>query len=246
MADDVRPGDPGAVPDHSRSLERLLALLQLADGLFPAGGFAHSLSLETYAQAGLVRDGAGVAAFLTAQLEGTAGPTDAVAVACAARFAAEGPLDAFLDLDARLDAMRWVPEPRAASVQMGRQTLRTAAMASPAPILDALNSAVADGRAPGHHAMVFGAVLGSHGVEPKMAAAAYLHTVAALVVNAALRLLPVGQAEGQRVIAAARPCIARLAERAADAGVDDLWSFAPALEIAGLRHAALEARLFRS
>ena len=32
-------------PDHA-----FLTLLQFADGLFPAGGFAHSLGLETYVQ----------------------------------------------------------------------------------------------------------------------------------------------------------------------------------------------------
>ena len=33
----------------------LLALMQFADGLFPAGGFAHSFGLETYVQDGRVR-----------------------------------------------------------------------------------------------------------------------------------------------------------------------------------------------
>jgi hypothetical protein len=52
----------------------LLALLQLGDGLFPAGGFAHSFGLETYAQEGRVRDRVGLEAFVTAHLEGAAGP----------------------------------------------------------------------------------------------------------------------------------------------------------------------------
>lgn len=226
--------------------DQLLAVLQLADGLFPAGGFAHSLGLETYVQAGTVRDAAGLGAFLAAQLEGSAGPTDAAAVACAARFAARGDLDGCLDLDARLDAMRWVPELNAASAQMGRQTLRAAAIACPVPFLEAFARAVAVDRAPGHHATVFGVVLGSQGVDPEAAAAAYLHATAVLAVNAALRLLPLGQVEAQRVLAAARPRIARLAVRAGAASADDLWSFAPGLEMAGLRHADLEARLFRS
>jgi urease accessory protein len=226
--------------------ERLLVLLQLADGLFPAGGFAHSLGLETYVQEGIVHDAAGLAAWLEAQLEASAGPTDAVAVAWAARLAAAGDLQACLDLESRLDAMRWVPELRAASVQMGRQTVRALAAAPAPPVLAAWTVAVADGRAAGHHAVVFGIALGSQGVDPESAAAAYLHASAALVVNAALRLFPLGQAEGQRVLAAVRPRIARLAARAGAAGIDDLWSFAPGAELAGLRHADLEARLFRS
>ncbi|HEY3190519.1 MAG TPA: urease accessory UreF family protein, partial [Solirubrobacteraceae bacterium] len=78
------------------------------------------------------------------------------------------------------------------------------------------------------------------------AAAAYLHSTAALLVGAGLRLLPMGQLEGQRVVASMRESIARLANHAAAASADDMWSFTPGLEIAGIRHAALEGRLFRS
>src|SRR5439155_26795791 len=63
-------------PDHA-----LLTLLQFADGLFPAGGFAHSFGLETYVQDGRVRDREGFEAFIAAHLEGSAGPADAAAAA---------------------------------------------------------------------------------------------------------------------------------------------------------------------
>jgi urease accessory protein UreF len=43
-----------------------------------------------------------------------------------------------------------------------------------------------------------------------------------------------------------RQPIARLARAAAAAGADDMWSFTPGLDIAGIRHAGLESRLFRS
>jgi urease accessory protein len=237
------------------SIDGLLAVLRFADGLFPAGGFAHSFGLETYVQTGMVRDRAGLEEFLNAQLAGSVGPTDAVATACAARFAGRGDLDGWLDLDARLDATRWVPEFRLASRQMGRQTLRVALATVETPFLAALGRAVdlsagGDGcsstPAAGHHATVFGAALGCCGVEAEVAAAAYLHSAAVLVVNAALRLLPLGQVDGQAALAAVQSLIGRLAARAALASADDLWSFTPGLEIAGLHHADLDARLFRS
>jgi urease accessory protein len=68
----------------------------------------------------------------------------------------------------------------------------------------------------------------------------------ALLVNAALRLLPIGQIEGQQTLAALRPLMAGLAEAAGLATPDEMWSFAPGLELAGLRHADLDLRLFRS
>ena len=228
------------------STEQLLAVLQLADGLFPAGGFAHSFGLETYAQEGRVTDRAGLEAFIVAHLDGSAGPADAVAVTGALRAAVDGDHAAWLALDGRLEAMKTVPEFRAASRQMGRQTARVAAAAAPDPFVTALAQAVEDGLTPGHHAAVFGAALGRRGVEAEPAAAAFLYSTAALLVGAGLRLIALGQLEGQTVLTALLPRIARLAAAAAATPVAEMWSFTPALELAGLRHARLEMRLFRS
>jgi urease accessory protein len=228
------------------TLETLLALLHLGDGLFPAGGFAHSFGLETYAQEGRVRDRAGLEAFVRAHLEGAAGPGDAVAVAVASRLADAGDVVAWCELDARLEAMKAVPEFRAASRQMGRQTARVAAALGDDMVLAAIARAIDDDLTPGHHAAVFGAAAGRLGADPEAAAAAYLYSTAALLVGAGLRLLPLGQLDGQRVLAVVRPRIAQLAALAARADADDMWTFTPALELAGLRHANLEMRLFRS
>jgi urease accessory protein len=226
--------------------ETWLAVLQFADGLFPAGGFAHSLGLETYVQDGLVTDRAGLEAFVSAHLEGAAGPADAVAVAAAVRLAGAGDVLGWIELDERLEAMKPVPETREASRQMGRQTLRVAVALGRDAFLADVARAVADGLAPGHHAAVFGAALGRAGAGPALAAAAYLHSTAALLVGAGLRLMALGQVDGQRVLVAVRPRIARLAAAAATTAPADMWSFTPGLELAGLRHATLDRRLFRS
>jgi len=82
--------------------------------------------------------------------------------------------------------------------------------------------------------------------DPEAAATAYLYSATALLVGAALRLLPMGQLEGQRVLWALHPVIERVAREAATRDLDDLWSFAPGIELAGIRHASLDMRLFRS
>jgi urease accessory protein len=225
----------------------LLALLQFGDGLFPAGGFAHSFGLETYAQQGRLRGAADLDALIAAHLDGAAGPADAVAVALAARAALSTDVAALVALDDRLDAMKCVPEFRSASLQMGRQTLRVAAALGEDRVVAALARVVAEGLTPGHHAVVFGAAVGCAGATAAAAATVYLHSTASLLVGAALRLISLGQVDGQRVLAAQRSRIARLAAAAAAAsGPDDMWSFNPGLEIAGIRHASLEMRLFRS
>ena len=224
----------------------LLALLQLGDGLFPAGGFAHSFGLETYAQDGRVSDRDGLEAFVVAHLEGAAGPADAVAVAAAVRAAVERDHQTWLELDGRLEAMKAVPEFRAGSRQMGRQTARVAAATAHDPFVATLARAIEDGLTPGHHAVVFGAALGRRGVDAEAAATAFLYSTAALLIGAGLRLISLGQLEGQKGLTAVLPRVARLASLAAMTPAGEMWSFTPALELAGLRHAELDMRLFRS
>jgi urease accessory protein UreF len=55
-----------------------------------------------------------------------------------------------------------------------------------------------------------------------------------------------GQMEGQRVLWGLHTVIERVARESAARDAGDLWCFAPGIEIAGIRHASLEMRLFRS
>ncbi len=227
-------------------MQHFLSLLQFADGLFPAGVYAHSFGLEECVQSDEVRDAAGVEAFLHAFLRGSAGPTDTVVVLYARRAAAAGDLEAIVSLDATLDAMKAASELREASRQMGRQMLRVAANLQHAPLIDQFARAVGEAITPGHHAVVFGAIGGALNWDSLDMTGAYLYSTSAALVGAALRLLPLGQLAGQRILWNAQPLIAELAQEAQDTTEEDIWSFAPALEIASMRHALLDARLFRS
>jgi urease accessory protein len=142
--------------------------------------------------------------------------------------------------------MKVVREFREASRQMGRQTLRVAATLTSDARLVAYAGDVDRALAPGHHAVAYGLAAAALGWSPEAAATAYLYSATALLVGTALRLLPMGQLEGQRVLWALHPVIERVAREAAIRDVDDLWSFAPGIELAGIRHASLDMRLFRS
>jgi urease accessory protein len=227
-------------------MDRFLSLLQFTDGLFPAGAYAHSFGLESCVQSGEVRDAAGVETFLRAYLEGCAAPTDAVVLLCARRAAADENLASCFALDEMLDAMKAQSELRDASRQMGRQTLRVATHLPCHPLLEEFSNAVAEEITPGHHPVVFGMIGGILGWDALEMTSAYLYSSSAALVGAALRLLPLGQLAGQRIVWNVRPLIATLSEVAQDKRETDMWSFAPGLEIASMRHALLDARLFRS
>jgi len=227
-------------------MKPFLSLLQFADGLFPAGAYAHSFGLEHCVQSGEVADAAGVEAFLHAYLEGCTAPADAVALICARRYAAKKNLAACLALDEMLDAMKAPSELRDASRQMGRQTLRVASHLRDIPLLAEFSDAVASEATPGHHPVVFGMIGGVLDWDAQEMLSAFLYSTSAALVGAALRLLPLGQLAGQRILWNAQPLIATLAEEAQHKSEADMWSFAPMLEIASMQHALLDARLFRS
>jgi urease accessory protein len=142
--------------------------------------------------------------------------------------------------------MKPVREFREASRQMGRQTLRVAAALTEDTRLVTYAGDVDRSLAPGHHAVAYGLAAAALGWTPEATATAYLYSSTALLVGAALRLLSMGQLEGQRVLWSLHPVIERVARDAAARDVGELWSFAPGIELAGIRHAALEMRLFRS
>jgi urease accessory protein len=180
------------------------------------------------------------------QLEGSGGPCDATAAAGALRALARGDLEAGRRLDEALEAMKVVKEFREGSRQMGRQTLRVAASLTGDGRLAAYLDDVNAHRAPGHHAIAFGMVAGTLGWPAQAAAIAFLYSTTALLVGAALRLLPMGQLEGQTVLWSLHPVIERVAREAVERAPDDLWSFTPGLDIQGMLHERLDARLFRS
>ena len=227
-------------------MDSFLSLLQFTDGLFPAGAYAHSFGLEYLIQSGEVSDAVGVEDFLHTFLESSVAPTDAVAMLCAWRAAIADDLATCLALDQRLDAMKTASELRDASRQMGRQTLRVANHMPCHPLLADFSEAVKNDVTPGHHSVIFGMMGGVMTWPPKEMVGAYLYSTSAALVGAALRLMPLGQLAGQRILWNVRPLIAKLAEEIQNKTEPDMWSFAPGLEIASMRHTMLDARLFRS
>jgi urease accessory protein len=75
---------------------------------------------------------------------------------------------------------------------------------------------------------------------------AYLHAVAANLVSAGVRLVPLGQSDGQRVLAALEPVVAAAATRALTTALDDVGGAALRADLASLHHETQYTRLFRS
>jgi urease accessory protein len=78
------------------------------------------------------------------------------------------------------------------------------------------------------------------------ALAGYAFSWAEAVTSAAVRLVPLGQNAGQRLLLAAGDAIQRLVPRALALTDEDLGAAAPGQALASARHETLYSRLFRS
>ena len=106
---------------------------------------------------------------------------------------------------------------------------------------------VADGQLiTGQNPVAVGVAAAGHGVALDAALPAFLQAVAANWVSAGVRLIPLGQSDGQRVLAALEPVVAATAQRALATALDDIGAAAFRADLAVARHETQYTRLFRS
>ncbi len=112
------------------------------------------------------------------------------------------------------------------------------------PLLDEFLWMVEAGQTPGHASVSLGLTLAAVGWSKEDAIAAFLYQAATGFVAAAMKLLPIGQHEGQRLLERWLEVIERVSHHAAQQRVLQSWS--PVQDIYAMRHNRLESRLFRS
>jgi urease accessory protein len=76
--------------------------------------------------------------------------------------------------------------------------------------------------------------------------AVYLHAFAANLVACATRFAPLGQTEGQAMLASLHPVIGALADWASTAGLDEIGTAALGAELAAMRHEEMDVRIFKT
>jgi len=125
----------------------------------------------------------------------------------------------------------------------GRAFLDAARAAWPVPALERV-LAVCDGSVVLPVAVA--AASAGHGIALVPALHAYLQAVIANLISAGVRLVPLGQTEGQHVLAALEPVVATTAKCALATALDDVGGAAFRADLASMRHETQHTRLFRS
>ena len=214
------------------SLAKLLTWLSPA---FPTGAFAYSHGLEWAVECGDVTGEAALLTWLRDVLRHGAGLTDAILVRHAYRADAAGALAEVAEV-ARAAATSL--ERRAETCGQG-DAFALAAEVWGAPLLRAIGGPVA-------YPVAVGALCRAHGVAEDAATLGLLHAFAANLVGAAVRLIPLGQTAGLRVLAALEPALHEVAGLSRALSLDDIGGACFRSDIAAMRHETQYTRLFRT
>lgn len=216
--------------------QALLRLLTWLSPSFPTGAFAYSHGLEFTADAKLVTDDMDLRSWIADLLAVGSGWNDSVLFAEAWRCARSG--DSVQDVGNLAEALAGSAERHLETMAQGAAFL-TAARQWPCPNLD---------RVPENCALpvAVGTVTGLHDIPLQAALTAYLQAFCSTLVQASLRLLPIGQQDGVGIMADLEKDILAIATRAAVATSDDLGSSMVLSEIMSLKHETQTSRIFRS
>jgi urease accessory protein len=220
-----------------------LPLLIWLSPSFPVGAYAYSHGLEWAVEAGDVVDSASLQGWLVDLLEFGSPRSDAILFSATFRAAVAADWPELMEINALAVALTASAERRLETTAQGTAFVAAARGPWDCEPLRRLEQAPAGAVA---YPVAVAAAAGGHALPLDMSLEAFVLAQAANLISAALRLGPIGQTDGQTILAALLPHIRGLAREARHANIADLGGAAFRSDIAAMRHETQYSRLFRS
>lgn len=216
---------------HMTTDLQMLTLAQWFSPAYPLGAFAYSHGLETAIQQGNVATANDLVVWLRGVLEHGAGRNDCILMCAAYRC----------DTDAELRDVADHARAFCCSAERLRETeLQGAAFCQ-------TTSAISQAKAEDLPLPVaIGSAARQHDLPLETTAAMYLHSFTSNLISAAVRLVPLGQTEGQKALFSLAPLCKSIASQSLHSTLADLSGLAFLSDIASMKHETLEPRIFRS
>ncbi|UWZ40549.1 urease accessory protein UreF [Dactylosporangium roseum] len=220
-----------------------MRLLQFTDSMFPVGAFAFSNALESAVQHRVVHDLPTLHEFVRTATHVAAGG-DGIALLESHRATLAGEAGRVRRADAAVYARKLNEEMRTMTTRMGRKLVEGAAVVVADPILTRHAEEIAAGTVPGTYPVGAGVVFATLGLPEQAAFAAHQYGTAAMILGAAVRLMPIHHLDTQTVLFAVDDTAHQHYERVAVATIEDMSSFAPVTDILAAAHVRARVRMF--
>ncbi|WP_026735316.1 urease accessory protein UreF [Fischerella sp. PCC 9605] len=219
----------------------LLCLLQLASPALPVGGYSYSEGLETLVEDEAIAHPENLKHWLEMELRYGAIRLEAAVMVRAYRSVLAGDFQTLSAWNSWLSAARETEELRASSLGMGRSLAKLLVELKPqiAPIVNAVGNSC-------NYAIAFGIAAAYWQINIQAAVLGYLHSWASNLITAGVKLIPLGQTSGQRLLLEIQPLLSATSVQILSLEDDDLSCCSWGLSLASMRHETLYTRLFRS
>ena len=232
-----------APPAKVTSTAARIRLTTFLSPAFPVGAFSYSHGLEWAIESGVVKNSAALAQWIDDLMRRGSLWSDAVLFKCAYEAASARNETELLAIAELAEALAPSRERHLETMAMGEAFLAAVRAAWPDESLNRL-FVVTGGKIA--YPVAVGAVSAANAISLDDALPVYLNALAANLVSVAVRLVPLGQSEGLRIVAGIEPLLLATAARAAQASLDDIGSATFSSDIASMKHETQYSRVFRT
>lgn len=234
-----------ALAEH-KEIKKRICLHQFFNTSFPIGSFQHSYGLETYIALGKVYDECTLTDYIRGILKLSYAKFDGMAFAKAFELGRAGKMEELIQLDEMCTCMRTTDESRRASLKTGKSMLRLAEKLIDDSFIRQYQEMTLSDKMLGNYPVVAGSVSGKLDVLLEDALAAYLFCEINNLVQVAVKIVPMGQAQGQKTITLLYDDIALCTEQIVENKEGELSSFMPLHSLMCMKHEELYSRLYMS
>ena len=221
--------------------QSLLHLLQLASPSLPVGAYSYSEGLETLVNAGTLTDATTLGDWLTQELRCGSIRLEVAAIAHVHQALIDQDVDAIARWNRWLSAIRDAEELREQSWQMGQALVRLMSQLEP-ELVEVFEQV----GVPCNVAIAFGVAASHWQIDREATLLGYLHSWVGNLVNAGIKLIPLGQTAGQALLLTLYPTLQQTVHESTTISEDELSSCSWGVAIASMQHETLYSRLFRS